>query len=238
VISVDYRLAPETKLAEIADDIEDAYVWVRSEGPNLFDVDPRRIGMVGHSGGGYLTLLAGARLQPAPKALVSFYGHGTITGPWLEEPSSNYNKMPPVSEEQAMEYVGGPVLSFDPGEPAWPDGRCRFYIYCRQQGVWPVGVTGHDPQEEDDWFAQYEPLRSITPSYPPTMLLHGEADTDVDFEQSLLIARAMERQGIQHEFIRNPEWGHMFDYWMIDEDPAVQQAFERVLEFLDEHLGD
>ena len=238
VVSIDYRLAPETKLPDIADDVEDAYRWVQSEGPDLFDVDPRRIAAVGHSGGGYLTLLAGARLQPEPRALVSFYGYGTITGPWYEEPSPHYNPMPPVSEEQTMEYVGGPVLSSAPPEPVRPDGRGRFYLYCRQQGIWPEKVTGHDPQRERDWFAQYEPLRRITPAYPPTMLLHGEADTDVDFEQALLMARELERQSIEHEFIRHPKWRHGFDQFGIDEDPVRQQAFDRVLGFLDTHLRD
>ena len=137
-----------------------------------------------------------------------------------------------------METVGGAVLSSPPAEPAWPGGRGRFYLYCRQQGLWPEKVTGHDPQRERDWFAQYEPLRRITPAYPLTMLLHGEADTDVPFEQSLLMARELERQGIEHEFIRSPDWGHGFDQFRIDEDPARQQAFDRVLGFLDAHLGD
>src|SRR5690348_12796989 len=36
VISIDYRLAPETRLASIAEDVRDAFAWVRSEGPRLF----------------------------------------------------------------------------------------------------------------------------------------------------------------------------------------------------------
>jgi len=76
VISIDHRLAPETRLAAIVEDLEDAYAWVRSEGPELLRIDPHRIAVVGHSAGGYLALLAGARLQPRPRALVSFYGYG------------------------------------------------------------------------------------------------------------------------------------------------------------------
>lgn len=236
VVAIDYRLAPETKLPEIAHDIENAYLWVRSEGPALFDVDPQRIAIVGHSGGGYLSLLAGTTLQPGPQAIVSFYGYGTITGPWLQQPSSYYSTMPSVSEEQAMAYVNGPILSTAPSFPAWPDGRARFYIYCRQNGIWPVAVTGHDPQSEPGWFTKYEPLQTITPAFPPTLLLHGEADTDVDFEQSLWLAEVLAQQGVQHEFIRKAEWDHGFDYSMIDHDPALRQAFDKVLNFLKRHL--
>ena len=100
VISIDYRLAPETKLAAIVEDITDAYAWVRANGPDLFKIDPDRIAVVGHSAGGYLTLMAGLRLRPRPKALVSFYGYGDITGPWYSRPDPFYSQMPAVSKDR------------------------------------------------------------------------------------------------------------------------------------------
>ena len=35
VVSIDYRLAPETKLAAILEDVRDAFAWVRAEGPKV-----------------------------------------------------------------------------------------------------------------------------------------------------------------------------------------------------------
>jgi acetyl esterase/lipase len=66
VISIDYRLAPQTKLNEILDDVDEAYRWVRTDGPQLFRIDPKRIAVVGHSAGGYLALMAGVRFRPGP----------------------------------------------------------------------------------------------------------------------------------------------------------------------------
>ncbi len=40
------------KVDQIIEDLQDAYRWVRSEGPKLFRVDPNRIALVGHSAGG------------------------------------------------------------------------------------------------------------------------------------------------------------------------------------------
>jgi acetyl esterase/lipase len=61
--SFDYRLAPETRLPAIMEDIEDAFRWLRREGPKRFHIDPDRIAVTGGSAGGYLTLATGHRVQ-------------------------------------------------------------------------------------------------------------------------------------------------------------------------------
>ena len=234
VVAVDHRLAPETKLAAIIEDLMDAYVWIRSEGPDLFKIDPARVVVVGHSAGGYLALMAGFRLEPRPKALVSFYGYGDITGLWISD-SSSYNQMAPVSRDQAHAFVGDSVVSSDPLGPNWPDGRPQFYIYTRQQSIWLEEVSGRDPKEDAAWFSAYEPIRNVSSAYPPVLLLHGEKDSDVPFEKSVQLARAFERHGLEYEFITNPDWGHVFDFSGM-EDPEVQNAFRQVLSFLEKHV--
>ncbi len=77
VISIDYRLAPETKLPQIIEDLQDAYSWVRKEG-------------------------------------------------------------------QVLSAVGDSVISATPDEATWKNRFNLFYIYCRQQGLWPIKVTGQD----------------------------------------------------------------------------------------------
>lgn len=236
VVSIDYRLAPETQLEGIIEDVEDAYAWLRREGPELFKIDPDRIAIMGMSAGGYLTLTSGFRLNPRPKALVSFYGYGDITGPWQSQPYPFYIKEHPiVSKEAAFKTVRGPAISNteDLGE-AEVQGRGDFYMYCRQNGLWPNEVSGHDPAEEPEWFSSYEARQNVTANYPPTMLLHGEKDTDVVFEQSVLMAAELKRHNVEHELISQPHWGHVFDHK--EEDPTVNDAHQRVLTFLEKHL--
>ena len=88
---------------------------------------------------------------------------------------------------------------------------------------------------EREWYREYEPLRNVTPVYPPTLLLHGKKDTDVPFEQSVLMAEALKRNGVEHDFITNPEWGHGFDGRGM-KGPAVREAFTQVLAFLEEYV--
>ena len=131
VVSIDYRLAPETKLAAIIEDLEDAYAWVRAEGPDLFKIDPNRIAVVGHSAGGYLTLVAGFRLKPRPRALVSFYGYCDLTGTWYARPDSFYNQLPAISKDQAFATVGDSLISSTPTRFSW-DGR-----FSGSGSLWP-----------------------------------------------------------------------------------------------------
>ena len=233
LVSIDHRLAPEYKLETIVEDIEDAYAWARTEGPGLFRIDPDRIAIVGHSAGGYLALIAGYRLEQQPRALISFYGYGDITGGWATQPSSYYSDRPSILAEQANEAIGAPGGSCIPQESEL-DRRFDFYIYARQQGIWSQEISGHDPEQNPEWFAAYEPLQNLSITYPPTVLLHGEMDTDVPFEQSLLMAEALGNHGIENEWISNPAWGHVFDQEGLG-DPGVRDAFEKVIAFLDTH---
>lgn len=229
VVAIDYRLAPETKLPGIVEDLEDAFKWVRAEGPRLFGADPARVAAVGHSAGGYLTLLAGQRVSPPLQALVAYYGYGDITSEWYSRPDPGYCQEPIVSEEEARATVGDRALSCSTREAQ----RDRFYLYCRQQGRWPKEVAGHDPDLEHKWFEPFEPRLNVAAAYPPTLLLHGDDDEDVPYQQSVLMAEALAQAGVPHEFHTVPGGRHGFD---AADDDAAASAFQRVLAFLGEHL--
>jgi dipeptidyl aminopeptidase/acylaminoacyl peptidase len=173
--------------------------------------------------------MAGFRLTPRPRALVSFYGYGDIAGEWYSRPDPFYNRQPAVSKEEAYAAVGKAVISDYVG-----GDRGRFYLYTRQRGIWPIEVTGHDPDKEPRAFDRLCPIRNVTKDYPPTLLLHGDKDTDVPFEQSASMAKEFERQGVPHEFIPMPGRGHGFDSAMWD--PVVSESFDRALAFLRKHL--
>ena len=226
VFSIDYRLAPETKLPLILKDLEDAYGWIRAEGSKIYGIDPNRIAVVGHSGGGYLTLASGYRLHPRPRALVAFYGYGDITSAWYSRPDPHYLKETPVSPETVEAAIRKrPLAESLKEEERWP-----IYLFYRQRGLWPREVAGIDPEREPAEFIPFSPLNNVSPDYPPTLLLHGDKDSDVPFEQSEKMDRELNRQKIPHEFIRVPGGEHGFDGAM--QDPKVKSIFERVLTFL------
>ena len=231
VVAIDHRLAPEYKLETIVADVVAAYVWLVSEGPTRFNVDPDRVAIVGHSAGGYLALLAGLRLDPPPKALVAFYGYGDLTGEWATKPSTSYNQRAEITQEEADRALGGAGKDCVPTGSAL-EGRFDYYVYARQQGTWPLEVSGHDPVTEAPWFGAFEPVQNVTPAYPPTMLLHGRADTDVPFSAAERMAAALEEHGVVYEFVSREGWNHVFDQIEADS-PDVQTALRQVLAFLE-----
>jgi acetyl esterase/lipase len=229
LVSIDYRLAPETKLPGIVEDLEDAFAWVRAEGPKLFHVDTSRIAVWGGSAGGYLALAAGFRVQPRPAVLVSFYGYGHLIGDWYSRPSPHQRHRTQMGEDEARRQVAGPPIA-DPREKAGE--RFEFYRYCRLHGLWPKEVSTWDPHAEPHKFYPYMPVRNVTNEYPPTMLIHGTADTDVPYEQSVLMAKELERHGVEHELVTIPGAEH----GLADGDPKeIDAAYAAALAFVDRH---
>jgi acetyl esterase/lipase len=203
IVSIDYRLAPETKLPAIIEDVRDAWNWIRAQA-GRFSIDAGRIATGGGSAGGYLTQMTGFCLNSQPRALVSYFGYGDIVGPWYSQPDEFYRRQPLVSKENAFAAVGTAPVS----DPPQANRRDTFYLYCRQNGLWPMQVSGHDPHTEDKWFTPYCPIRNVTGKYPPTMLIHGTADTDVPYYLSKDMDARLGKAGVVHELITVEGAGH------------------------------
>jgi acetyl esterase/lipase len=216
VVSIDYRLAPQVKLPLIIEDLRDAYDWVHKRGPELFAIDPDQIFVMGQSAGGYLTQMSGFCVQPRPRALVSFWGYGDIAGEWYSRPDSFYRQQPLVTKEEAEK-----------------PGSSKLYLYCRQQGLWPMVLTGHDPDTEPRAFDPFCPVRNVTKEYPPILLIHGTKDTDVPYVLSVQMDKELTAKGVEHTFITIPEGIHGFRR-KIDADVEAR-TYRQVVEFLDKH---
>ncbi len=231
IVSIDYRLAPETKLPAIIEDLEDAFAWIRHKGPALFHVDTEKLAVMGGSAGGYLTLMSGYRVKPRPTVLISFYGYGDLVGDWYAQPSPHprHNRVR-ISEAEAEAQVNGLAIA-DARERTGKGGL--FYNYCRQQGQWPLRVSGWDPHSEVESFTPYLPVKNVTAEYPPTLLIHGEDDTDVPHEQSVLMAEQFEQHGVEHQLISLPGGEHGLG----GADPQlIDEAYEAAFRYLEQHM--
>jgi acetyl esterase/lipase len=231
LISLDYRLAPETQLPEIIQDVEDAFDWIRSNGPRLFKIDPTRIAVAGGSAGGYLALTSGFRVQPRPAVLLSVFGYGDLIGDWYSTPSPHpRHHHSKLTREEAFRQVSGPAIS-DARDRKGDGGA--FYEYCRQTGTWPKAVSGWDPVTKPERFHPFMPVKNVTAEYPPTVLIHGTSDTDVPYEQSVLMAEQFKQHKVPHVLISIPNGEH----GLRGGDPKlIDAAYARAFKFVDERL--
>jgi len=231
VVSIDYRLAPETKLPEIIGDVEDAFRWLRERGPELFAADPGRIVVAGSSAGGYLALVSGYRVHPRPRAVVSYWGYGDLIGDWYSKPSTHArHRRNFLSRDEAYALVSGPPVSNASDRPG--QGGAKFYEYCRQQGIWPREVSGGwDPVADAEKYFPFMPLKNVTKDFPPTLLMHGIKDTDVPVENSVMMAAALKEHGIEHKLITDPDADHGSN-WSEEARAAIHRA---AIEFVVTH---
>jgi acetyl esterase/lipase len=229
IICIGYRLAPETKLPGIIEDVQDAWKWMHEQA-RRFGIDRDRIAAGGASAGGYLAQMTGFCLNPRPRALVSYFGFSDIIGPWHSQPDAFYRRLRLVSKEDAFATVGTTPIS----DPPQGNHRDRFNLYCRQNGLWPTLVTGHNPHTEAEWFTPYCPIRNVTSIYPPTILIHGTADTDVPYALSKDMNATLGRAGVVHDFITVDGAEHRLAGAKPDE---VLRVAARAVEFVRTHTA-
>lgn len=228
IVSIDYRLAPATGLSEILLDVQDAILWVRKNGENLLRIDPDKVFVIGHSAGAYLALLTGISLEVPPQAIISFYGYGDILEDWAHKPDTHYNTMDKIRKEDAFKLVDNSIKT-----QASFEERFNFYVYCRQNGIWANTVTHLDREKHFEELSSFCPVRNISHQFPPTLLIHGDKDTDVPFSESVKLAQAFKANNIDYEFIVMEGYDHVFD--LRDGglgNEKIKKTFEEVDEFL------
>ena len=171
--------APTATSADFADDIRAALAWLRTR----TDIDPARLGLVGHSEGGMIAPMIAAtdrRLRamvivagPAKtgRAIAAFQRRYAIA----HEPSIPASKRDSIFEaaERASESVYA--------EPGW----IHFWI-------------------------NYDPLPTARRVATPTLILQGETDTQVTPEQAGALAAAMRAGGNRNVTVRTfPRMNHL-----------------------------
>ncbi len=231
VVSIDYRLAPETKLPHIVADIVDAFRWVREKGPGLFGADPQSVAAAGASAGGYLALVSGTQVRPRPFAIVAESSYGDLVGPWQQQTSASpKHHRTELTEAEAWKQVSGPPVA-NAADRAGDGGA--FNAFLRTHGQWPKAISGWDPKTEAEKFLPYLPERNVTREFPPTLLIHGENDSDVPVALPRAMAAQFKRAGVEHQLIVIPGGEH--GYAGADR-ALIEAAQEKAVAFLRAHL--
>ncbi|KAK4863260.1 hypothetical protein LT330_002038 [Penicillium expansum] len=248
-----YRLLPESPGIEILQDATDAVNWVYA---NI----SKRVIIAGSSAGGYLALAAAAHpATPRPLAVLSIYG-------MLDPASERYIRPgqplggPVADEAKALEEIEvamrNDAIDGYPF-PVSPPADLRFgWIRALHQAARYADVLARKPglagriADEGVGAVSVEdrvlfPVSfGLKEGFPPTVLLHGDADELVGFEQSVAVAGALERVGVDVSLERAEGQGHGFEAKEVidldgDEvlgDKAVADTLRRVIAHLERHV--
>ena len=258
VVAADYRLAPNTLLAEILEDVHDAFDWLHDEGHGTFLTDPRLIVAAGHGAGAFLALGLGCRKGPGPtpeealraarnlRQSLGFKSYQETIQP-LERPPRPAGILcfggfgdlaSPDFARPGLFYGNLPPVDREAAlrlvqGPPLSEGRgerLKYYLHCRQNGCWPQAVAGDFPAAGAAAYRPFSPLWNIGPGFPPALLLHGERDADIPAAHSRLLAEALARLGVDARALILPDADEDFDE---DTDsPAARAALTAAAEFV------
>ncbi len=185
VFEVVHGAQPRYKIPEIEQQVARSIRFIRSNAAQ-FGVEPNKIGIFGASSGGHLSLMSG---------VIGDHGNPDANDP-VDRASSKPNAivawMPPTD-----------MINF--GSPGrMPFKEQKYLIF---QGAFPVKPDA-TLEEMMPIAKALSPIYGITPSFPPTLLMHGDKDDLVPVEQSQKLDAVFAEKGVEHKLIIIPGAGH------------------------------
>jgi acetyl esterase/lipase len=182
VASINYRLSPEALFPAQLEDCKAAIRWLRAQAEE-FGLDPNRIGVWGASAGGHLAALLGTA--------------GAIRDFEVGE-NLNYS-----SRVQAVCDFFGPTDFLQMDAHRLPDGQIHNGSESPESKL-----IGGPIQDNPEKVRRANPITYLGKSAPPFLIVHGTLDRLVPFNQSQLLAAALETGGASVQFHPVEGGGH------------------------------
>jgi acetyl esterase/lipase len=171
VVTPNYRLSGEAVFPAQIEDCKAAVRWVRANAKK-YNLDPDRIGAIGHSAGGHLASLL-----------------GTSAGVKDFEKGDNQDLS---SKVQAVCAMSGPTdfLQMDAHAPK------GAFVKHDPANSPESKLIGGEIQKNKEKVAKANPITYVSKDSPPFLLIHGEADNVVPAHQSELLNDALKKAGV------------------------------------------
>ncbi|GAA6035165.1 hypothetical protein JCM8097_006398 [Rhodosporidiobolus ruineniae] len=271
VISFDYTLISPDPAFQVIGDVKDGMLWIRdelngrlAEEEGRVRVDPTRIAVSGASGGGCLAYYAGLYSPVKLRAILAFYAEGgDFMLDWYVKPkTAPFLGIPLLDDLVPYEAIRDQPKSAPPAvrtELNDSTARGMFYYYLIQTGQAVdvfSGVEGVSKKlvefplrERDDAVPKKArpviPHLNVSPSFPPTYLLHGVQDSIVHVDESRTMARVLREQGVEVKLweVEGGEHGFDTDSWFGGpggQDPELtrkrNEGLKGVVPWLLEHM--
>jgi acetyl esterase/lipase len=206
VFEVVHGSQPRFFLPEIIQDIHRAVRFIRTHAAE-YGVDPNKLGISGGSAGGHLSL-----------TMASYGGPGD---PKAKDPvdraSSEVNAV-------ACFFPASDFLNFgSEGKICLDDPMLKPFRH-----VFAVPETA-TTEEKQKALRPLSPIYGVSKKTPPTLIIHGDADTLVPIQQSEIYIAKLKEAGVEAKLERRPGKGHGW--------PELGQDIVLLADWFDKHLA-
>jgi acetyl esterase/lipase len=177
---------PKFTVGEIVPDIHRAVQFIRVHAKD-YGIDPVRLGIMGISSGGFLALTIGTKGTPGdPKAKDV-----------VDRASSQVQAVAcccPSSDLVDYGKTGRSVLEYAPAWFAW-------HVF---------GLEGKPREEQIKALRELSPIDVITGRTAPTLIIHGDIDPLVPYEQSERFVARLAENRVPHQLVTRKGAGHIW----------------------------
>lgn len=208
--SIEYRLSDEAKFPAQIEDCKAAIRYLRANAEK-YHINPERIGCWGSSAGGHLVALLG-------------------TSGGVEELEGNGGNPGYSSRVQCVVDLFGPTDFLEIGK--FPSNLRHFAADSPESRL-----IGGPVLENPEKCKAANPITYVDKDDPPFLILHGDKDMTVPFNQSELLYAALQRAGVEATFVPVKGGGHGWGPQDKTE-PSAQEINAMILAFFDKHLKD
>jgi acetyl esterase/lipase len=170
VASVDYRLTPQAPFPANVQDIKGAIRFLRAEGA-MHGIESRRIAVIGSSAGGHLAALVGVSAGVA-ELEGNVGGHAGV----------------PSDVQAVVSFFGASNLE------TILEQSTEFGLSVRVPAL--QLLLGGSPREKPALARLASPVAHLDAKDPPILLVHGDADPQMPFQQSEELERACKAAGV------------------------------------------
>lgn len=209
VASVEYRFSQKAKFPAQIQDCQAAIRWLRANA-DKFSIDPAHIGVGGASAGGHLSALVGT--SGGKKAFEMIGGN--------EDQSDRV---------QAVCDIFGPTDFWTVIAQADEDKNVKN-IFKWNNGDPYSNLIGGGLGEDKEKCEVVSPVRYVSKDNPPFLILHGDRDALVPYEQSVELSGLLAKADVEVTLQKFPGAGHGGPAFAL---PAVVQLTNA---FFDKHL--
>jgi acetyl esterase/lipase len=216
VFAVVHGSQPKFTIPEILVDMNRSIRFIRHHAAD-YGIDPQRIGIMGGSAGGHLSLMqgtAGAEGDPDAKDPVDRESSRVESVGCFFPPTDflNYGKPGEVA-------LGRGVLKDFPAPFDFENLDTATHHFVRITDEAKILEIGKE----------ISPINHVSADDPPTLIIHGDADVLVPLQQSQIMIEKLQAAGVKAKLIVKPGAGHGW--------PDMSPELVKIADWFDETIG-